>query len=235
VVLPPSPCLSPGWGALLPSSVQENKSFLPLLPFSCVENGDEEEVSALWRPWETGKTEEKKKTAGKDLNINSSECPPTAPLPSPFSTPVKPTLSPFLPSLPQRRVLRRAKNRRRSPGDLVKRRQRHISYQFCQSPSTPSYPEPEQSTLESASWGGFPGNMDWTTSTPAPRRLDSGNRNSWMFSSGTPVGVPTPSPSPCSTPPWLSDNMEPPSSAYCDGCKMWGNLLSVTVRQARPP
>jgi hypothetical protein len=156
VVLPPSPCLSPGWGALLPSSVQENKSFLP---FSCVENEDEEEVSALWRPWETGKTEEKKKTAGKDLNINSSECPPklptvplpspsecppklpTVPLPSPFSTPVKPTHSPFLPSLPQRRVLRRAKKRRRSPGDLVKIRQHHISYQFCQSPSIPSYPE----------------------------------------------------------------------------------------------
>ena len=137
----PSPCLSLGWGALLPSAVKQDKSFLPLLPFSCE---FEEEASALWRPWETGKTEEKKKTVGEDLNINSSECPPkppTVPLPSPFSTPVKPAFSPFLPSLPQRRVLRRAKKRRRSPGDLVKRRQRHISYQLSQSPpSTPSNP-----------------------------------------------------------------------------------------------
>jgi hypothetical protein len=44
------------------------------------------------------------------------------------------------------------------------------------------------------------------------------------------------SPSPALSPPqaWLSDNMAPPSPAYCDGCQRWGNLLSVTVSQTRP-
>jgi hypothetical protein len=208
---------------------------------------NEEEVTALWRPWETGdmlhegsagKTEEMEKTVGEDLNKNSSECPPQLPtvlLPSPFSTPAKQAFSPFLPSPPQRKVLRRAKKRKRSPGDLAKRRQRLISYQFSQTqPSTPSKPEPEQSTLESGSWGGFPGSMDWN-STPAARMLDSGSRSSWRFSSGTPLGMPTPPPSPCSPPSWLSNNMAPPSPVYCDGCQRWGNLLSVTVRQTRPP
>jgi len=232
-LLPPSPCLSPGWGPFLPSRIRQEPLLPPLQP---------KQNPEMWRPWEAdnggrqaGKTRDVVSSAvGKDLN-NSLECPsllPTVLLPSTFITPAKPTFyAPSLPSPPQRRLL---KAKKRSLGELVRRRQRLLSYQLNQTPpSTPcTLPEPDQSTLESGEFGGnrnvcldlFP---SWTPPVSSPQ--------SWL-----PPSIswcpPTPSPGPpCPPTPWLSSNIAPPSPVYCDGCQRWGNLLTVTVSQSRAP
>ena len=155
----------------------------------------------MWRPWETGKSR-----VGQ-------------------LTPAKPSFSaPFLPSPPRRRVLRRTKKRKRSPGELVKRRQRHLSYQLNQTPpSSTSFPEPDQSTLES---GNF--EMDRNMCLFPP----------WnpFFPSSPESLLPTPSPPPFPSPlPRMSDNLAPQSPVFCDGCHRWGNLLTVTISQGRGP
>ena len=165
---------------------------------------------------------------------------------------------------PQGRVFRKAK-KRRSAGELVKRRQRLISFQLSHTPpSTPSKSEPDLSSLESGSWGGQPGTLRLDSSySPSSRSLDVGgvdlsspgislgqrscmdnysnqtnpylmsypsSPQSWWPSPGL---MSSPSPAPSPPPAWLSNNMAPPSPAYCDGCQRWGNLLSVTVSQTR--
>ena len=136
--------------------------------------------------------------------------------------------SSFLPSPPQRRLLRRAKKRKRSPGDLVKRRQRHLSYQLQTPPSTPC-PEPDQSTLES---GMFGVNRNICLDLFPPWTLPVSSPQSWLPPSSS-WCTPTPSPGPCPPTPWLSSNMAESSPVYCDGCNSWGNFLTVTVSQSR--
>ena len=258
-VLPPtSPYLSPGWGTLLPSSVHQELSFQPT-------------KVQLWRPWESGVMVQDKKSennglegrteAGTDLYRNSSECPllPAAGLlPLSLQTPLKPAFSPFYPSTPRRKLLRKGTKKKRSSGDLAKRRQRLITFQLSHTPpSTPLKLEPDQSTLESSNWGGCLGSWG-LDSKPVTSRMDLGN------SLGTPLGhgrcveedsnqlnpnllyppspqswctspgwVSTPLPAPCPPQAWMSSNMAPPSPAFCAGCQRWGNLLSVTVSQTR--
>ena len=135
-------------------------------------------------------------------------------------------LSPISPDPPPRRMIRRAK---RSAGDLARRRKRLHTYQNNQAYSFPRTPEPEKSRLESSSWAGGPRRLDWSGMSdiredpPTPHSGWSSSTG-WMYS---------PSPGPPSPPPWLSSNMAPPSPVYCDGCHSWGNLLTVTVSQAR--
>ena len=62
----------------------------------------------------------------------------------------KSSFSTYIPSQAQRRVIRIAKKRKRSIGDLSRRRQRLMSFQLEHTPtSTPHKLEPEISTLES--------------------------------------------------------------------------------------
>ena len=160
-------------------------------------------------------------------------------LPSPFSTPVNPSLSaPFFPSPPQRSILI-AKKRKRSVGELVRRRQRHLSYQLSQTPPTTPCLEPEQSTLESGDFGvnrnisldSFPSG-DWSSSWLTPSRCMP---TPSPFLPTPSSYLPSPSPCPCPPTPWMSNNMAPPSPVYCDGCQKWGNLLTVTISQSRAP
>ena len=133
------------------------------------------------------------------------------------------------PDPPPRRMIRRAK--KRSHGDLARRRQRQSSFQKNKAQSFPHTSEPDQSILESSSWvGGGPRRLDWIGMTdlredpPSPQSWCSSSTDGWMYS---------PSPGPLSppAPPWLSSsNMSPSSPVYCDGCHSWGNLLTVTVR-----
>ena len=149
----------------------------------------------FWRPWE-------------DETSESKMC-----------------LSPISPDPPPRRLISRVKKRRRSPGDLAKRRQRLNDHQNNQAHLFPHTPEPEQSRLESGSWAGDPLWIDWTCSGGSSDfREDPPSQQSWWSS---------PSPAPQTSPPWLTSNMTPPSPVYCDGCQRWGNLLSVTVSQTR--
>ena len=96
--------------------------------------------------------------------------------PKPYSSSLSRAVSPGL-TTPQRRPLLRAK--KRSAGDLAKRRQRLVSFQLSHTPpSTPNeskpeqspLSEPEQSPLESGSWGSHPGS--WRLESPASRRMD---------------------------------------------------------------
>ena len=134
-----------------------------------------------------------------------------------------PSLFPILPDPPLRRLIRVAK-RRRSPGDLAKRKQRLFDHQKNQFHPIPHTPEPEQSRLESGSWAGEPLRLDWTWSGGSSdfREDPPSPPESWWSS---------PSPSLPTSPPWLTSNMAPPSPVFCDGCQRWGNLLSVTVSQ----
>ena len=249
---PPEPlCLSPGWGTFLPSH----------LPPISSQFSQQQHQKTLWRPWlmEADKSMLKRSSeAGQDPNKNSPECPllPAAVhLTPPLHATPKPDLSPYSPS-PQRKKVKR----RRSLGDLGKRRQRLISFQLSHTPpSTPCNPEPDQFSLESGYCGDSLGSWREDT-TPSTSRQES------LHSFGTPRGhrrpveldsnltnhnllhplssqslwpapgwVSTPLPAPCQPPAWLSSNMAPPSPAFCDGCQRWGNLLSVTVSQSRPP
>ena len=136
-------------------------------------------------------------------------------------------LSPISTDPPPRRMIRRAK--KRSPGDLSRRRKRLHTYQNNQTNPFPSTPEPEQSRLESSSWVGGPRRLDWSGMTEF-REDPPSSQSGWSSSTGWRY---SPSPGPPSPPPWLSSNMAPPSPVYCDGCHSWGNLLTVTVSQAR--
>ena len=95
------------------------------------------------------------------------------------------------PPTPQGRLIRRAK--KRSAGDLAKRRQHLVSFQLSHTPpSTPNksepelspLSEPEQSPLEPGSWGSHPGS--WRLGleeSSASRRLDLGGSSSQDLSS----------------------------------------------------
>ena len=77
------PCLSSGWGSLLPPATTHQK----------------QKASVQWRPW----TEERQKEIGKDLNHNSTECPSPPVFAStspPLTTPKPPGSSPSSPRLP---------------------------------------------------------------------------------------------------------------------------------------
>ena len=155
----------------------------------------------FWRPWED---------------------PPTVPPTDP-----PPTKAKLSPDPPPRRMIRRAK--KRSLGDLARRRKRLSTYQNNQAHPFPCTPEPEQSRLESSCWLGGPRRLDWSGMTdvredPPSSQPWCSSSTGWMYS---------PSPGPPSPPPWLSSNMAPPSPVYCDGCHSWGNLLTVTVSPAR--
>ena len=86
-----------------------------------------------------GTREKRSSEAGQDLTTSSTECPllPATELLKPplLTTPSQPALSSFSSSPPQRKV-RRAK-KRRSPGDLAKRRHRLISFHLSHTPPSP--------------------------------------------------------------------------------------------------
>ena len=231
--------LSPGWGSQLPDSVHHHHHHQEV---------PNPHGKMWWRPWETegmtlnmNKQVEGGTGAGTDLSTNSTECPllpATEPFPLPLLTPSKAAFSPFYPSPPRGRLLRRARMKR-SLGDLLRRRQRLIEYQLNHTPSsTPSKLEPDQSSLESASLGLHLGS--WSSPQGqgcafAPTLLPPplGSPQHWWPSPGW---APPPLPCPPSPPPsWLASSLAPPPSspAFCDGCQRWGNLLSVTVSQTR--
>ena len=122
-------------------------------------------------------------------------------------------------SQPTSEIVRRAKKRRRSPGDFSKRRQRLISFQ----PShTPTVTHADQYSLESGCWGVPLGSwsLDITPTTSRQESLFSfvtplGNRRrveedsnltnqSWWPSPGW---VRTPFPTPCLPSAWLSSKI----------------------------
>ena len=122
-----------------------------------------------------GTREKRSSEAGQDLTTSSTECPllPATELLKPplLTTPSQPALSSFSSSPPQRKV-RRAK-KRRSPGDLAKRRHRLISFHLSHTPpSTPCKLEPDQSSLEYSCWGGSLGSFG-SDSTPTTSRQAS--------------------------------------------------------------
>ena len=139
-----------------------------------------------------------------------------------------PPIKPKLPTdPPPRKMIRRAK--KRSMGDLARRRQRYYSYQKNHAHPFPLTPEPDKSVLESSSWAGGPRRLDWSGMTDRCKDVPSSlswcsSSTGWMYS---------PSPGPPSPPPWLYSNMALPSPVYCDGCHSWGNLLTVTVSPTR--
>ena len=240
-----SSCLSSDWGSQLPDPVHHH--WVPDQLLHC---------QLLWRPWEiedkmlpNARLEERQversTDAGMDLSRNSKECPllPAAELPPVLHlTPSKAAFSPFYPSPPRGRLLRREGKKKRSQGDLLRRRRRLITYQLEHTPpSTPSKPEPDQSQLESGCLGGYSGSSFLFSSTlPSPWSQPLWSSPGWGTALG-PSPPPTsgwrtspPGPSPPPPPTWLPSNMAPPSSpAFCDGCQRWGNLLSVTVSQTR--
>jgi hypothetical protein len=241
--LPISSCLSPSWGSQLPDSVLHQEVTNP--PFQSMQ------YEFWWRPWETDvmvpnmRSDENKvegiTDAGMDHSTNSTECPlsPAAELlPPPHLTPSKAAFSPFYPSPPHGRLLRRARKHKSSSGDLLRRRQRLIAYQLNHTPpSTPSKPEPDQSSLESGSLGRNSGS--WSLGSHLEEESYPSNSTllppwspqPWWSSPGWETPPP---PGPPPSPTWLPSNMTPPSSpAFCDGCQRWGNLLSVTVSQTR--
>jgi hypothetical protein len=121
-----------------------------------------------WRPWEDSYKDSS--GDGDIVTCQKSLVTPPKPYFSSMSDPVSPH-----PPTPQGRLIRKAK--KRSAGDLAKRRQRLVSFQLHHTPpstpSTPYRPEPEQSPLESGIWGSHPGSwrLDLKESS-ASRRLD---------------------------------------------------------------
>ena len=127
------PCLSPGWGSLLPPARHQKYR---------------KKASVQWRPW----MEERETEVDKDLNQNSHECPPPSAFDPTSTIPITPkqpcssrssiNTKSVLPPPPY--LIRRAKKRRRSPGDLAKRRKRKFDFLSSQrTPYTP-YTEPEK-------------------------------------------------------------------------------------------
>ena len=124
-----------------------------------------------------------------------------------------------------------------------------LSFFAYQNTPTPCITEPEQ--LESGSWEGGRSSSElgdgcfggggYTWGTPQGERGyvegNSNYTNTTVLSPPPPpqnwwqppcwAWAPTPSPGP-STP-----TCQPASPVYCDGCHSWGNLLAVTVSQAR--
>merc|ERR1711892_1290692 len=159
----PSPCLKPGWGSLLPPARHQKKA------------------SVQWRPW----MEERGKEVDKDLNQNSQECPPPSafdPIPTILITPKQHGSSGSSINtktvLPPPNMIRRAKKRRRSPGDLAKRRKR--KFDFLSSQRTPYYPpytEPEKSRLEleRRDCGPWARRLDWSTTELPEEKQDRSN------------------------------------------------------------
>jgi len=116
--------------------------------------------STFWRPWED--PHEDKAVLGDVVTSQKSLVTPPKPY---FSSTKIATPSPLL--TPQGRTFRKAK--KRSAGDLAKRRQRLISFQLSHTPSsTPTESEPELSSLESGSWGGHPGTWRLDTQDLSP-------------------------------------------------------------------
>ena len=142
-----------------------------------------------WRPWEDPYKDSL--LDGDIVTSQKSLVTPKKPYFSSMSVPVSPQ-----PQTPHGRLLRRAE--KRSAGDLAKRRQRLVSFQLSHTPpSTPNKSEPElsplsepdQSPLESGSWGSHPGSfrLDCKESS-ASRRLDlSGSSSQDLSSPGIPL------------------------------------------------
>ena len=242
------PCLSSGWGSLLPPAIHQKLK----------------KASVQWRPW----AEEKQTEIGKDLNKNSSEC-PTPPVfastSPPLTTPKPPHSSKFSITktvCPPPIVIRRAKKRRRSPGDLAKRRQRKFDYLSSQrTPHTP-HTEPEKSRLElgERDSGPWTRRLDWSTAEISGEENDGSNLRgseartdylglspgSWggsgrflstastnLHGLSPPQSYQMSPPStscPPATPPWQASSWAPPSSAFCQGCYQWCNLVEVSIR-----
>jgi hypothetical protein len=124
-------------------------SFQP--PISC-ENSFTTGPVAFWRPWE-----DKDKAVDGDVVTSQKS----------FVTPIKPCFSSSpTPNLmtPQGRVFIRAR-KRRSAGDLDRRRQRQSTFQANQTtPSSTLYPEPEQRLESGISGGGLSGQvgLNWS-------------------------------------------------------------------------
>ena len=105
--------LSSGWGSQLPDSVHHHHHHQEV---------PNPHGKMWWRPWETegmtlnmNKQVEGGTGAGTDLSTNSTECPllpATEPFPLPLLTPSKAAFSPFYPSPPRGRLLRRARQKR---------------------------------------------------------------------------------------------------------------------------
>ena len=130
--------------------------------------------TTYWRPWE----------GMKDGDILTSFDQSLVTPPKPYFSSMSVKVLPQ-PLTPQGRLLRRAK--KRSAGDLAKRRQRLVSFQLSHTPpsttnkSEPALSplsEPEQSLLESGSWESHPGSwsLDLRESS-ASRKLDLGGSN----------------------------------------------------------
>ena len=229
------PCLSPGWGLLLPPAVHQKQK---------------QKASFQWRPW----TEERQIEIGKDFNHNSTECPPPPVFAStspPLTTP-KPPGSSKLSSITK------------TVCPPSKRRQRRFDFLSShRTPHTP-YTEPEKSRLElgKRDCGPWARRLDWSTEEISVENKDRSNLGgseartgymamglspgSWVgsgrFSStastnllgfSPPQSHQTPPPStscPPATPPWQASNWAPPSSAFCQGCYQWCNLVEVSIR-----
>ena len=111
-----------------------------------------------------------------DQKKSSLECPifsVAALLLPALSTPSSKSSFSF-PSQAQRRVIRIAKKRKRSIGDLSRRRQRLLSFQLENNPpSTPDKLEQEKPTLESGCWSGVVGSGKLDSSSPPTPALPS--------------------------------------------------------------
>ena len=159
----PPPCLQPGWGSLLPPAQHQTKA------------------NVQWRPW----MGERETEVDKDLNQNSQECPPPSafdPIPTILITPKQHGSSGSSINtktvLPPPNMIRRAKKRRRSPGDLAKRRKR--KFDFLSSQRTPyytPYTEPEKSRLEleRRDCGPWARRLDWSTTELPEEKQDRSN------------------------------------------------------------
>ena len=193
-----------------------------------------------WRPWE----ESHKDSLGDGDIVTCQKSLVTPPKPyfSSMSDPVSPH-----PPTPQGRLIRRAK--KRSAGDLAKRRQRLVSFQLHHTPpstpSTPYKPEPEQSPLESGIWGSHPGSwrLDLKESSASSlvqrRQLEdySNHTNPYLLYPSSPLSWwPSPgnssltSPGPCPPPTWLPSNMAPTSRPTVMAVR---GGVTVTVSQTR--
>ena len=186
-------------------------------------------VQHFWRPWE-----DEQEDPVTDERILVS---PTKPYFSFVTSSPAPRPTPS-------RVYRRIWKRKRSPGELQRRQQRLFAYQNT---SSPCITEPEQ--LESGSWEGgrncselgdrYYGGGGYSYGTQQDEKgyveRNSNSYNTTVLSPPPPQNwlqpcwawAPTPSPGPSTT------TCQPASPVYCDGCHSWGNLLAVTVTQAR--
>ena len=103
-----------------------------------------------------------------------------------------------------------SEKRKRSTGDLSKRRQRLLSFQLEHTPPSPHKLEPETTTLESGCWGGS-GMLDSSSPGRIPPPIP------WPPQSWCPPGWASPPPTaPCHPQPWCSPSwMSPLLPAPC--------------------